>query len=182
MALERLLMQWLLVLALIFLGLGWLILRRATALRRQSGLPQGRLVYADTYDQTWRASTKPLFSATYNLIGKPDFIVETRAGPVPVEVKSGQAPQVPYLGHLLQLAAYCLLMEEFNGQTPQHGLLKYADALYEVDFTQELRSELLDTMGQMRRSRAAQNVSRSHDQPAKCLACGFREVCDETLE
>jgi len=180
-ALERLLMPWLFVFALIFLVLGWLILRQAKTLRRQSGLPQGRLIYADTYDQAWRASTKPLHSATYNLIGKPDFIVETRSGLVPVEVKSGQAPQIPYLGHLLQLAAYCLLIEELSGQTPPHGLLKYADALYEVDFTQELRSELLDTMSNMRRLRAALNVARSHNQPSKCLACGYRQVCDETL-
>jgi CRISPR-associated exonuclease Cas4 len=88
---------------------------------------------------------------------------------------------VPYLGHLLQLAAYCLLVEETSGQTPPHGLLKYADALYEVDFTQELRRELLETIAAMRQARLAKTVGRSHQQPGKCAACGFLHMCDEAL-
>jgi CRISPR-associated exonuclease Cas4 len=167
--------------ALILLVAGCLMLVRSATLRRQTGLPEGRLVYADTHGQDWRATTKPLYSARYNLTGKPDFVVETPAGLIPVEVKSGQAPRVPYLGHLLQLAAYCLLIEETTGQVPPHGLLNYADALYEVDFTDELRSELLDTMIGLRQARAARNVARSHNQPAKCLACGFRKDCNEAL-
>jgi CRISPR-associated exonuclease Cas4 len=167
--------------ALILLVAGCLVLARSAAMRRETGLPQGRLVYADTHRQNWQATAKPLYSARYNLIGKPDFVVETPAGLIPVEVKSGQAPRVPYLGHLLQLAAYCLLIEETTDQVPPYGLLKYADALYEVDFSDELRSELLDTMTGLRQARTARNVARSHDQPAKCLACGFRKDCNEAL-
>ena len=175
-------MLWLLVLAASLLLTGWLVLKRSAAKHRESGLPRGRLIYADTHSSDWRATAKPLYSARHNLIGKPDFVVDTRPGLIPVEVKSGQAPQVPYLGHLLQLAAYCLLIEETTGQTPPHGLLKYADALYEVDFTKELRGELLDTMAGMRQARAGGSVARSHEQPAKCRACSFGKICDEALE
>ena len=116
--------------------LAWLALSRAAALRRETGLPTGRLIYADT-DQNWRPNDDPLYSATHHLTGKPDYLVETPAGIMPVEVKSTETPNIPYLGQLLQLAAYCLLVEEKTGHAPPHGLLKYSDALYEVDFTPE---------------------------------------------
>jgi CRISPR-associated exonuclease Cas4 len=172
-------MFWLFTLAIVLLLSGWLSFRRFTQLRHESGLPVGRLIYADTME--WQAVQQPLFSASHQLIGKPDYLVETKKGIIPVEVKSTQAPQVPYLGHLLQLAAYCLLVEETTGRTPSHGLLKYADALYEVDFTPELRHELLLTMAEMRQARRADNVPRNHQQRNKCVACGFRHVCDEAL-
>ncbi len=172
-------MLWLAALALILFVFGWLAQARSARLRQESGLPTGRLVYADS--TTWQPAPQPLYSQTYQLIGKPDYLVETEDGVIPVEVKSARAPQVPYLGHLLQLAAYCLLVEETSGQTPPHGLLKYADALYEVDFTLELRRELLETMAEMRQARQAEIVRRSHQQPGKCAACGFRDNCDEAL-
>jgi CRISPR-associated exonuclease Cas4 len=174
-------MLWLFGLALILLISGWLLLSRSGRMRAESGLPRGRLIYADTSAKDWRPNDTPLYSATYHLVGKPDYLVETKQGIIPVEVKSTSAPAIPYLGHLLQLAAYCLLVEETTGQTPPHGLLKYADALYEVDFTRELRAELLDTLEEMRQGYLAKNVNRSHQQPNKCAACGFRQVCDEVL-
>lgn len=174
-------MAWLVALAVALLLSGWFLLTRSTTARRESGLPEGRLVYADTSRQDWHLNDKPLYSPTHNLVGKPDYLVETKKGLIPVEVKSSRAPNLPYLGHLLQLAAYCLLVEETTGHSPPHGLLKYQDALYEVDFTRELRRELLDTMAEMRQARLAENVSRSHRQPNKCAACGYRTVCEEAL-
>jgi CRISPR-associated exonuclease Cas4 len=172
-------MVWLFTLALILLLLGGVALVRSTRLRQKSGLPAGRLVYADSAD--WRPTSQALYSATYQLTGKPDYLVETGDAVIPVEVKSSRAPKIPYLGHLLQLAAYCLLVEETSGRTPPHGLLKYADALYEVDFSQELRRELLATMAGIRQARLSENVPRSHQQPGKCAACGFGDRCGEAL-
>ncbi len=164
---------------LILLGLGWLARRRAARLRQESGLPTGRLIYAD--NAHWQATTQPFYSAQYRLAGKPDYLVKTTRGVIPVEVKSAAAPPVPYLGHLLQLAAYGLLVEETTGHAPPHGLLKYADALYEVDFTPELRRELLTTLDEMRQARLALTVPRNHQQPGKCAACGYRHACDEAI-
>ncbi len=172
-------MLWLFALSLLLLILGGLALARSTRLRQEGGLPAGRLIYADSAE--WRPAPQPLYSKTYQLIGKPDYLVETTAGVIPVEVKSSPAPKIPHLGHLLQLAAYCLLIEETSGRTPPHGLLKYADALFEVDFTWELRRELLDTMSQMRQARLVKSVARSHQQPGKCAACGFYDRCEEAL-
>jgi CRISPR-associated exonuclease Cas4 len=174
-------MFWLLALALILLLAGRLALRRSAGLHQASGLPAGRLVYADIPTTDWHAPLKPLYSPTHNLVGKPDYLVRTRQGLIPVEIKSASAPSVPYLGHILQLAAYCLLVEETSGHRPTYGLLKYADALYEVNFTPDLRRELLDTLAQMRQARLAETIHRSHELPNKCAACGFLQICDEAL-
>jgi CRISPR-associated exonuclease Cas4 len=81
------------VLAIVALLGGWLALRRGTRTRHAAGLPPGRVVYADTGG--WRSPDEPFFSAQYALTGKPDYLVETRAGLVPIEVKSRAAPSQP---------------------------------------------------------------------------------------
>jgi len=174
-------MVWLAVGAIMLLALGGAALVYSLALRRPTGLPRGRLAYADTHGQNWQVAPRPLFSKKYQLVGKPDYLVQTPTGVIPVEVKSGAAPPVPYLGHILQLAAYCLLVEETTGQTPPRGLLKYADALFEVDFTRDLRAELLRVLAEVRHNRHAAAVPRSHQQPGKCRACAFFDSCDEAL-
>lgn len=167
--------------ALVLLLAGWFLMKQGAARQGEAGLPVGRLIYADTHSRDWQPTDKPLYSAAHNLVGKPDYIVETKKGLIPVEVKSGRTPEVPYFGHILQLAAYCLLIEETSGQTPPHGLLKYSDALYEVDFTRELRRELLDTLADMRQTRQFDDVARNHNQPGKCAACGFKTGCGDAL-
>ncbi len=174
-------MIWLAGLALLLLALAALAWHRAGRLRAQTGLPPGRLIYSDARTAGWQPAPKPLYSAAHRLAGKPDYLVETSGGIIPVEVKSSRAPDTPYLGHILQVAAYCLLVEETSGHTPRHGWLKYADALYEIDFTRELRQELLDTMVAIRAAATAEDVARSHHQPGKCAACAFNAVCDEAL-
>jgi CRISPR-associated exonuclease Cas4 len=114
-------------------------------------------------------------------VGKPDYLVETGRGLIPVEVKSGSAPEVPYLGHILQVAAYCLLVEDSTGKVSPHGWLQYSDALFEVDFTRELRQELLNTLADMRQLRIRRNVARSHNQAGRCSACRLREQCNEAI-
>ena len=160
----------------------WLALRQANRGRRSAQLPAGRIVYADTGN--WRPPEKPLFSPTPGLTGKPDYLVETHAGIVPVEVKSGTTPPDPYPSHVLQLAAYCLLTEEMSGQAPQYGLIRYPHSVFRVDYTQALRGELLRVLGNMRAdSREAKRhaVHRSHDEPQRCAGCGYRQRCDQSL-
>ena len=166
------------VLALAALIGGWLALRQATRARHVAGLPRGRVVYADTGG--WRSPDKPLFAARYRLAGKPDYLVETRAGLIPIEVKSRPAPPEPFPSHVLQLAAYCLLVEESDGLAPPHGLIKYADAAFEVDYTPALRRELLALLDEMQSSFRGE-VHRSHQETRRCAGCGYRPVCDQSL-
>jgi len=154
----------------------WLWARR---LRRQSGLPLGQLLYADT--GTWKQPEQPLFSTHYQLTGKPDYLVEESGHVIPVEVKSSPRPSSPYFSHQLQLAAYCLLVEDTYGQEPPYGVLKYRDGTVTVNYTPALRSALLATLHAMRRDYSARQVSRSHERPARCRACGQRAQCGMNL-
>jgi CRISPR-associated exonuclease Cas4 len=156
----------------------WLFLR-ARAVRRDAGLPAGRVTYVDTGG--WAQNEQPLFSREYLLTGKPDYLVNTRRGVIPVEVKSGRAPREPYASHVLQLAAYCLLVEEQEGASPPYGIIKYEDTAFEVDYTASLRSQLLEEMGAIRRDLRARKVHRSHEESRRCRGCGYRQDCGEAL-
>lgn len=158
---------------------GVLLLLRSRVVRRRTGLPAGSVVYSDT--GTWRRCERPLFSRRYGLSGRPDYLVEVKGATIPVEVKSGRRPAVLYRSHLLQLAAYCLLVEETRGQPPPYGLLRYSDDTVRVDYTPRLRAELLAALEEIRRARMSGDVPRSHEEPARCRHCGYRHLCDQRL-
>ena len=152
----------------------------ARRLRQRSGLPRGKVIYSDT--GAWRRNEQALFSATYGVTGKPDYLVRDQKAIIPVEVKSSSAPATPREGHILQLAVYCLLVEENLGQRPSHGLIQYADRTFTVDYTDELRENTLRTLGEMRlAAELPSGPHRSHHNPRHCASCGVRDACDERL-
>jgi len=163
----------------VLLALGILLLWLARRGRARSGLPQGHVVYTDTGG--WGRLKRPLFSRKFLLTGKPDYLVADGDDVIPVEVKSSRAPAQPYRSHLLQLAAYCLLVEECYRRRPPYGIIKYADRTFEVDYTPELEDELLTTMDRMRADLADGETLRNHDAPRRCRACGYRQHCDLRL-
>ncbi|MDE3088452.1 MAG: Dna2/Cas4 domain-containing protein [Chloroflexota bacterium] len=156
----------------------------ARAQREQTGLPaNARIVYADT--GAWKKVEQALFSRRYALTGKPDYIVENGDAIIPVEVKPNRVAPAPRESDVMQLAAYGLLIEETWGQgraAPPYGLLKYRDTVFQIDFTGDLRAELIDLMDAMRRDLAADDVARSHTEPRRCRACGYRAECGQILD
>lgn len=167
------------VLALLLLAAGLAILWWSVRRRRATGLPAGALVYSDTGKE--EAVLEPLVSHRYGLVGKPDYLVEVagagRRLVVPLEVKSRRQPPVADPGHLLQLATYCLLVEDIYGQRPPHGYLRYADATIEVEYTDDLRAAVLAAAAALRKARTAANVARSHQDARRCQRCGYIESC-----
>lgn len=158
---------------------GLLLLRLANWQRQRTGLPQGRVIYTDT--GAWNCVERPLFSRRYWLTGKPDYLLNDDGEIIPVEVKSGAAPSQPYPSHVLQLAAYCLLVEEAFDVRPSHGIIRYRDQTFALDFTPQLEAWLLSTLDEMRHDAKANDVPPSHDNPAQCAACGYRPLCDQKL-
>ena len=161
------------------LALGLLLLWLARRGRAQSGLPQGRVVYTDTGG--WDRLDRPLYSQEFLLTGKPDYLVADGADVIPVEVKSSHAPTQPYPSHVLQLAAYCLLVEECYRRRPPYGIIKYADRAFELDYTPELEHELLATLDDMRDHLEEGGAPRDHDESHRCRACGYHQHCDQCL-
>ena len=120
--------------ALLLALLGGLLLWLGRRQRQRSGLPAGTVLYRDTGE--WQETERPLRSRRYGLVGRPDYLVQTRdrgrSFVVPVEVKSRRRPAQPYASHILQLAAYCLLVEDNFDAAPPYGLLRYADATLQI--------------------------------------------------
>ena len=165
------------------------LLRFARAQRAATGLPvNARVVYADI--GAWRRVEQPLFSRRYALTGKPDYVVEhngsiTEVTPViPVEVKPNRTAPAPRESDVMQLAAYGLLVAEAmaRGRAVPYGLLKYRDTMFQIDFTDGLRVDLINLMESMRRDVAEDDVARSHSDPRRCRACGYRVECGQALE
>ncbi|HYN88138.1 MAG TPA: Dna2/Cas4 domain-containing protein, partial [Ardenticatenaceae bacterium] len=162
-------------LALVGGGLWWWARRMA----RRSGLPAGRVVYSDAAE--WRAPPKPLRSDQYGLTGKPDYLVAQGDDLIPIEVKPSRRARQPYEGDVLQLAAYCLLVESSSGRRPPHGLIVYADQQWEIPYTDARRETLLAILAAIRADRQALDVPRSHEIPARCAHCGFLDRCEDAL-
>lgn len=165
-----------LVLFLIAIFLFW----QSSRQQRDAGLPGGRVIYTDT--RAWGAPLEqPLFNKELSLTGKPDYLVEQKGQIIPVEVKSGRAPESPYDSHIYQLAAYCLLVEKTYGKRPPYGIIHYPSRTFAVDYTPALESSLLDLLADIRRDENRAEVNCSHAEPARCRRCGFRNVCEQKL-
>lgn len=161
------------LLLIAILALAW-----AVRLRARTGLPWAPVSYQDTGG---RAPEKPLVSRRLGLAGRPDYLISVRGRTIPVEVKPGRTAAAPYDSDLMQLAAYCVLVEETTGQPPPYGLLRYAGRTFRLDYTERVRDELLALLDEMRDALGATDCPRSHDEARRCRACGFSEQCDEAL-
>jgi CRISPR-associated exonuclease Cas4 len=147
--------------------------------RRATGLPAGRVVYSDHSE--WGEIETPLYDPTFNLTGKPDYLVERSDEIIPVEVKSSRLKSAPYDSHIYQLAAYCLLIEQTFSIKPAYGILNYVNQDIAVDYTPELEQSLIDTIREMRSLSRRRNIDRSHESANRCRGCGFNSVCDQAI-
>lgn len=187
-------MTYLLIILLILLVVALFAYLAARRAAERTRLPAGELIYSDTGFAVGRIGAvsknrqgikqeKPLISRRYGLIGRPDYLVRTREGIIPVEAKSTRCPVNgrAYDSHIMQLAAYCLLVEDVLGAEIPYGIIRYADDEVFVDYTPELREDLLALLEEMREARAAEDVHRDHADARRCTKCSLREDCVESL-
>ena len=153
--------------------------RKSSVQQKEAGLPGGRIIYSDT--RSWGKVEKPLYFSELELTGKPDYLVEQNGRIIPVEVKSGRAPNAPYDSHIFQLAAYCLLVEKNYDTRPPYGIIHYENKDFAIDYTRELEDALTDLLVEMKRDVHKRDVPRSHEQAGRCARCGYRNVCDQRL-
>lgn len=176
---EGLGLAWLgLGIALVLLGvLAW---RWARGQLLNTGLPPGEVIFSD--HGTWFRQREALFSENLGLTGKPDYLVEGADGTIiPVEIKSSLAPQEPHAGHVMQLAAYCLLVDEIYGERPLYGILQYRDRAFAIDYTIEIEEDLLDLLASMREDLFTSDVVRNHDEWSRCAGCSVRDHCSQRM-
>ena len=166
--------------ALILLAIGVILLAASSRLGRKTGMPRGEVSYADASGQ----AQEPFISKRLLMAGKPDYLMKDRNGDlIPIEVKSSNAPRAgrPYESHLMQLAAYFLLLEDVLQRPVPDGLIRYRNRTLRVANTDELRSRLMDLIAQMRRLMARDVARRNHNRPQRCSRCSVAHACDERL-
>ncbi len=137
----------------------------------------GPLVYVDSE----RQKPKLFVSRRYGLSGRPDAVVLEGDVHIPVEVKTGRTPRGPLFSHILQVAAYCVLMEEEYAKAPPYGIVRYGDVGHEIEYNEDLKKLVLTKLAEMRACLAKNEAHRNHNRPGKCVHCSRRTVCPERL-
>jgi CRISPR-associated exonuclease Cas4 len=152
-------------------------LQAARATRARLDVEDGVIAYVDDEGQR----PELLEARAHGLRGRPDYVLVRDESLVPVEVKTGRTPRGPLFSHILQVAAYCLLVEETYGRPPPYGILQYDGASHEIEYNDDLKGLLLAKLEEMRAALAAGEAHRNHNRPGKCLRCSRRSVCPERL-
>ena len=162
-------------------GLGALVL--SAMFRRSLKLPQGEVFYQDLGGKSFRAEN--LVSARFRLSGKPDLLIDTSSGIVPVELKhSTIAPrgQEPYDNHRAQILAYCLLVEEVIGRPVPYGIVRYQGANDRLVCNDACNREwLIRVLTEVAAARVGGEQHRNHHYAGRCFGCGFASQCAERL-
>jgi CRISPR-associated exonuclease Cas4 len=152
--------------------------QRAIRTRKKSGVSGGDIVDVGASGKNGGIMT----SDTYGLRGLPDVVLRVDDDLIPVEVKTGRVPRGPLFSHILQLAAYCILIEEKQGRPPPYGVLQYGKHVrHEIDFNDELKWTLVNKLIEMRQILHTGEAHRNHHRPGKCANCSRREGCSERL-
>ena len=154
----------------LLLGLGLAVWALRALSQRRDDLARGELIAVDA----GRPAT--LRSERYRLVGRPDELRRLRDGRVvPVEFKSRSTPpRGPSPSHVVQVRAYCLLLEESTGAPPPYGLLRYSDGEFRVRWDDRARDELLRLRAELRRP----YDGRATPSRARCARCPWFGACD----
>ena len=146
----------------------------AGLLRKEFRL-KGKIEYIDVDD------SKIFKSERYGISGRPDYVVKLGDQVVPVEAKRGRTPQGPLFSHIVQVASYCLLLEDSTGNPPPYGLIRYPNHEFQIDYNEDMRNVVLQKVREIREALESHEVHRNHNRPGKCRSCSRRGVCPEKL-
>jgi len=140
-----------------------------------SKIYKSKAIYSDHREKPQKA----LSSSKYGLIGKPDFILHTKDGLLPLEIKHSNRPNQPYFSHVMQLISYCLLIEEEKSVKPKYGFIQYKGGKpFFVPYTEKMKLFLLKTMDEMR-DHVNSGESPKSIRKNKCESCNYRKDCLE---
>lgn len=173
--------------SLLFFSIAYKNYKSAKKLRIEHSIIEGEIEYLDS------EKNKPLTSEKYFIRGKPDYIIKKENNYIPIELKTGRVPKGPLFSHILQLATYCLLLEDKFGTSPPYGILEYEGKLrgseeittkmqYKIEYTMELKKIVLETIEKMQRIYETKDAHRNHNKVGKCRHCSRKDGCPERLE
>ena len=159
--------------SIFFLITSRILKRNVKKTKEKYKIQQGKITYNDLI-----APAKPLFSKKYMIAGKPDYIIKNNSRYIPVEFKSGNH-SYPMKNHVLQLAAYCQLIEDNYNDFVPFGVLVYNNnSDFKIPFDPKTRYELENTVKKMRYILRTENISLNHSDSNKCKTCSMKNNCN----
>ncbi|HTI15752.1 MAG TPA: Dna2/Cas4 domain-containing protein [Dictyobacter sp.] len=137
-------------------------------------LPMGELVYEDADQQG-----ELLTSDQFPLAGKPTYVVKIPDSRlVPIEVKPIEINAMkPSSNDAIQIAAYCLILEDYSDEPPTHGILRYADREFTIDYTPALRRKVIRFLNEMAVCTEQYPPTLQKQKVTKCRSCIFQPLC-----
>ncbi len=144
--------------------------------KERFNIQDGKITYSDL-----NKPGKPFFSKRYRLVGKPDYIIKRDNKFIPVEIKSSHHDK-PQQNHILQLAAYCHLIEENYGGFVPYGILVYENiSKFRIPYDPKNRYELELNIKNIRQAIKKKKIIRNHNNPSKCKNCSMKIYCNKRL-
>ena len=136
-------------------------------------IPHGTIIATDL-----NTPSAPLFSQSEPLCGKPDYIIKTKQAIFPAEVKTGNHLKTNH-HHVMQLIAYCHLVEETYHQTVPYGLLIYHDtkSQFQIPYSPQAKKELKTTINHMRTLLETQDINAVTLSQKNCDHCSMSTHC-----
>lgn len=134
-------------------------------------LDEGELVFDST-----------LTSSKLGLSGQPDLIVKGKEGLFPVEFNN-TTQKLPK-GHIYQLAAYALLLEDHYGILVNKGFV-YLIPIHDIEVfhltkdTKDRTLELLALMREMIRKEQMPEQAKNQCSKNQCTDCGYQNFCGD---
>jgi CRISPR-associated protein Cas4 len=161
------------MISIFFLIVSRILKRNVKKTKEKCKIQQGKITYNDLI-----APAKPLFSKKYMIAGKPDYIIKNNNQYIPVEFKSGNH-SYPMKNHVLQLAAYCQLIEDNYNDFVPFGVLVYNNnSDFKIQFDPRTRYELENTIKKMRYTLRTGDISLNHNDSNRCKACSMKKYCN----
>ena len=120
-----------------------------------------------------------VYSKRLGLRGVLDLLLIKRGRPIPVEIKLGEKPPLPYLHHKAQLTAYALCLEDMFGKYVSKGYIYYikSDDLTEITVTDDLKRLVSESLEKIRECLRGAFVPSAVQDERKCRNCWFRRFC-----
>lgn len=147
------------LLAAILLFIGILFLYFLQKQKKNFGVLNSKRFYTDSD----KSPGEVLYSKSIPLVGRPDYIIKQNNYFIPVEVKTSKTPRTPYENHIMQLMAYCYLVEETYRITPPGGFLKYPKKEFYIQYTNQAKEGIRTIVKEiLQKKKTNQEISCPH--------------------
>jgi len=136
-------------------------------------------------NELWESLTPKILTEIYiesdelELKGRIDRIEKYSDKYIPVEIKTGRAPRDGvWEGHLIQIGAYMMLMEEHFGVPVNEGKVHYLDSGERiVKMNPFLREEIIRLKDEVKLLLNSKDLPDFVDNKNKCKTCPLKEEC-----